>query len=361
MTDLQSNTGDASVQAGAGPQTAQPLSPPDPYSGQVRALCVSTCKVIGLDQGVFVRQIHHLLTLRGGRNIDGHHWTYQTHDELAAMFPWWSKWQIRDRVLKEARKTGVLVTRRQQHGGQLFRLDYELLTRLFQEANEPLPDWLLDAKFDPPVLDGRQGELVDAPHDSDSIYRETTSYEPDDVKHRDSARYELDNVKHRETTTLEDSDYTTSHIVKSRQPTYTEKTTKGTSLDELASSAVQPVSDLDNPWQRVIGVADEPQTFLERVWTLYCDNYDDSEEIGLDDGKWRPLLDRIIEWQAGHQRVIEPSRAEQIFDSITTRNPREPIGLIFTVFRDELECRSDLDTPYQRPSRSGLRRMAGRY
>lgn len=361
MTDLQSNTGDASVQAGAGPQTGQPLTTPDPYSGQVRALCVSTCKVLGLDLGVFVRQLHHLLTLRGGRNIDGHHWTYQTHDELAQMFPWWSKWQIRDRVLKEARRTGVLVTRRQQHGGQLFRLDYDLLTSLFQEAHEPLPDWLLDAQFDPPILDGRQGDLVDVPDGSESIHRETTIYEPTNVKDSDPAIYESDGGKHRETTTLEHRDSATSHIVKSRRPSYTKRTTETTTKEQLASSDKLTVSDLDNPWERAIGVGEEPQTFLERVWSRYCDNYDDNETIGLDDGKWGPLQDRIIEWQRSHHSVIDPSRAEQIFDSITTRNPREPIGLIFAVFRDNLETRSDLGTPYEPPSRHGLRRMAGRY
>ena len=50
-----------------------------------------------------------------------------------------------------------------------------------------------------------------------------------------------------------------------------------------------------------------------------------------------------------------PRRAEQIFDSITTRNLREPIGLIFRVFRD------DLNKPYVSQVRRELTRMAGRY
>ena len=157
MTEVKSSIGDACAQAETGPPAGRPHPELDPNSGITRALCYSTCKVLGLDLGVFVRQLHHLLTIPGGRNIVGYHWTYQTHDDLARMFPWWSKWQIRDRVLKDARKQGVLVTRRQQHGGQLYRLDYDLLNRLFDEVGEPLPDWLLDAQFDPPTLDGRQG------------------------------------------------------------------------------------------------------------------------------------------------------------------------------------------------------------
>ena len=95
--------------------------------------------------------------------------------------------------------------------------------------------------------------------------------------------------------------------------------------------------------------------------TLYCDNYYDSETVGLDDGRRRPHQDRITRWQRGHQALIDPSWAEQIFDSITTRNLRGLIGLIFSVFRDELASRDDLSLPYESPVRRGLTRMAGRY
>ena len=95
--------------------------------------------------------------------------------------------------------------------------------------------------------------------------------------------------------------------------------------------------------------------------TLYCDNYDDSETVAPDDGRRCPLRDRTTSWQRGHEALIDPSRAERIFDSITTRNPREPIGLIFSQFRDELAGRGDLSTPYEPPVRRGLTRMAGRY
>ena len=49
-----------------------------------------------------------------------------------------------------------------------------------------------------------------------------------------------------------------------------------------------------------------------------------------------------------------PRRTEHIFDSITTRNLREPIGLIFTVFRDELAGCDDLNRPNVSQVRGGL-------
>ena len=67
---------------------------------------------------------------------------------------------------------------------------------------------------------------------------------------------------------------------------------------------------------------------------------------------------RVAAWTPYTHR---PRRAEQIFDSITTRNPREPIGLIFRVFRDELVGRDDLNKPYVSQVRRELTRMAGWY
>ena len=78
---------------------------------------------------------------------------------------------------------------------------------------------------------------------------------------------------------------------------------------------------------------------MEGVWVLYCENFDADETVKIDDGKWQPLREKIIEWQRGHRSLIDPSRAERLFDSITTRNPREPVALIFSVFRDELATR----------------------
>ena len=76
----------------------------------------------------------------------------------------------------------------------------------------------------------------------------------------------------------------------------------------------------------VVGVDDEDVTFLERVWRLYCDDYDNDETVGIDDGRWGPHRDGPIEWQRGHRAAIDYSRAEQVFDSITTRYPGEPIA-----------------------------------
>ena len=43
---------------------------------------------------------------------------------------------------------------------------------------------------------------------------------------------------------------------------------------------------------------------------------DNDGTVGIDDGRWR----------RGHRAAIDYSRAEQVFDSITTRYPREPIA-----------------------------------
>ena len=67
---------------------------------------------------------------------------------------------------------------------------------------------------------------------------------------------------------------------------------------------------------------------------------------------------RVAAWTSYTHR---PRRAEQIFDSITTRNLREPIGLFFTVFRDELAGSNNLNKPYVSQVRGGLILMGGWY
>ena len=57
----------------------------------------------------------------------------------------------------------------------------------------------------------------------------------------------------------------------------------------------------------------------------------------------------------------EPSLAEEVFDAITTRSPRDSIGLVFSVFREELAGRDGLNTPDVPGVRKRLIRMAGRY
>ena len=65
---------------------------------------------------------------------------------------------------------------------------------------------------------------------------------------------------------------------------------------------------------------------------------DNDGTVGIDDGRWSRHRDGPIEWRRGHRAAIDYSRAEQVFDSITTRYPRER--------RDELAGRDDLNRSY---------------
>ena len=78
---------------------------------------------------------------------------------------------------------------------------------------------------------------------------------------------------------------------------------------------------------------------------------DNDGTVGIDDGRWSRHRDGPIEWRRGHRAAIDYSRAEQAFDSITTRYPRER--------RDELAGRDDLNKSYVSGVTRGLTRMAG--
>ena len=316
--------------------------------GSQWALCVSTSRALGLEAGIFVRQLGHwLVEVKTGGTIDGdRRWIWRTYHEWADEFGWWEWWEIRDRILP-AIPEGVVLRKGTWRNGRkttLYSLDFHCLDRLIREAGQAPPKWVglgIDRDRSHPIQTN-----FDHVVDKES---ESTTFMPGADK-----RSEITTFNESESTTNKESESTTFlTLQREQQRQHTE--------NKLASSSAQEVSEPDNPWERAIGVDDEPQTFLERVWSLYCDNYDDNETIELDDSRWRPLRDGVIEWQHEHRALVDPSQAEQIFDSITTRNPREPIGLIYSVFRDELAVRDDLDTPYVPPVKRGQTRMAGRY
>ena len=338
---------DHAMQGEYGHDAEDPASSSDLYGPQW-ALCVSTSRALGLEAGIFVRQLGHwLVEVKTGGAIEGdRRWIWRTYQEWAAEFGWWEWWEIRDRVLP-AIPEGVVLRKGAWRNGRkttLYSLDFHHLDALIRAAGQDPPRWVglgIDRDRSQPIQTN-----FDHMVDKES---ESTTFIPSPDKRSESTTF-----NESESTTNKESESTTFlTLQRQQQRQHTE--------NKLASSSEHEVSERDNPWERTVGVDDEPQTFLERVWTLYCDNYDANETIELDDSRWRPLREGIIEWQREHRALVDPSQAEQVFDSITTRNPREPIGLIFSVFRDEIARREDLAAPYVPQVRQGSTRMAGRY
>ena len=388
MTEPKSSIPFASSQANSGPSPGPPFPEHDPYSGHdvgdpasgsslygpQWALCVSTSRALGLEAGIFVRQLGHWLVevQTGGTFEDDRRWIWRTYHDWAEEFGWWEWWEIRDRVLPSVPEGVVLKKGAWRNGRKttLYSLDFHELDRLIRKAGQDPPMWVglgidrdrsqpIQTNFDH-VVDKESGSTTFMPSpDKDS---ESATFVSAADKESESTTFIDPQDEESESTTFNESDAATNKESESTAfPLYKDNNQRKHTEQKLASSGRQEVSEQDYPWARAVGVDDEPQTFLERVWTLYCDNYDDAESISLDDRRWRPLTEVIVEWQREHRALVDPSRAEQLFDSITTTNPREPIGLIFAVFRDELSGRHDLDTLYEPPFRAGLRRMAGRY
>ena len=350
---------DPALQGESSHHAGSPASNSDLYGPQW-ALCVSTSRALGLEAGLFVRQLAHWLVEveTGGTFRDGRRWVWRTYEEWAEEFGWWNAQAIKRTIIPNIPE-GVLLKKRVRDKGLLYSLDFPRIADLIEAGGEPLPKWLVDAIYDPKLSPGRQTSFPDDP-------RPTSGTDHDASPSLNNANL-LVQVK---TDLSKEVNSDLNEKVRSESfekvktdlnLTYRDNQQRKHTENKLASSSEHEVSERDNPWERTFGVDDEPQTFLERVWSLYCDNYDANETIELDDSRWRPLREGVIEWQREHRALVDPSQAEQVFDSITTRNPREPIGLIFSVFRDEIARREDLAAPYVPQVRQGSTRMAGRY
>ena len=66
-------------------------------------------------------------------------------------------------------------------------------------------------------------------------------------------------------------------------------------IDQPASSSTQEISARKSTETELWALTMRTSPSWSESGTLYCDNYDDSETVGLDDGRRRPLRDGIIE------------------------------------------------------------------
>ncbi|MGG3924933.1 DnaD domain protein [Metabacillus fastidiosus] len=89
----------------------------------------SLAKQVGLNESIVLQQIHYWLQI-SDHTYEGHKWIYNTYDEWAEQFPWWSKATIR-RIITSLEKLGILVTgnfnKMKIDKTKWYRIDYEAL------------------------------------------------------------------------------------------------------------------------------------------------------------------------------------------------------------------------------------------
>lgn len=131
-------------------------------------------KAIGLNESIFLQQLQYWLA-GSQHEIDGRKWIYNTAEEWAKQFPFWSEPTVR-RIIVNLRERGLILTRndlnRQKMDRTLwFAIDYEALDNIvFIEANDQD-----DQTIRSPAANG-----LDHPdHDYTNRLPETSSREPD--------------------------------------------------------------------------------------------------------------------------------------------------------------------------------------
>ena len=97
----------------------------------------SLAKSIGLNEAVFLQQIHYWLN-RSNHFFDGRRWIYNSAAEWSKQFPFWSEKTIR-RILKNLEETKVLLTGNYNKAKfdktKWYSIDYEKL-RLLESADD---------------------------------------------------------------------------------------------------------------------------------------------------------------------------------------------------------------------------------
>ena len=308
-----------------------PGTPPDPHPyGPQWASCVSTNRALGLEAGIFVRQLAHwLVEVRtGGTHMEGQRWIWRTYDEWAEEFGWWTAQILRRRVIPSVPED-VLLKRRSRDRGILYSLDFQALATLIEKAGELLPKWLIDATYDPALPPGVQARfpLYKDPH-------EVCQEAPESSLNNDEL---LVLVETNQLQVVETDHY---HLYRDNS-----KTNPPTRVGGLEN-----VPERNNVWSRLTGVDPDPPTFFKDLRALYSIWYGQVREVLADALRWKPLRDSIVEWQHRHEALIDPSRARQVIDLMPAEDMREPFDLICAVFRDQMMVRHDMDTRYGQPS-----------
>jgi hypothetical protein len=70
----------------------------------------SLAERIGLNKAVFIQQVHYWLQKPGAHVRDGRKWIYNTYEQWAEQFPFWSEQTLRKRIVTPLEEAGILVT-----------------------------------------------------------------------------------------------------------------------------------------------------------------------------------------------------------------------------------------------------------
>lgn len=109
---------------------------------------------VGLNEAIFLQQVHYWLQGNAGKEYEGRHWIYSTRDQWRRQFPFWSTDAIK-RVVQSLRKQGVLLTNADLNKSRMDRtlwytIDYDALNQLANSPHERAdsPDGVAEAPDD---------------------------------------------------------------------------------------------------------------------------------------------------------------------------------------------------------------------
>lgn len=153
----------------------------------------SLAKLIGLNEAIIIQQLHYWLNVSKNER-DGHKWVYNTYEDWAKQFPFWSVSTIR-RAINNLEQKGLLITTDEYNKMPIdktkwYRIDYEKLTDEIGEDTTAQNEQSADAtaqneqprlsKVSSPVVQNEQMSLskMDTPITRENTEK-TTEKEPE--------------------------------------------------------------------------------------------------------------------------------------------------------------------------------------
>ena len=122
---------------------------------------------VGLNEALFLQQVHYMIESKLGEVHRGQRWIFNTFEQWAEVFPFWSKRTI-ERIVKKLRESELLLVddfnRSKSKHTNWYTINYELLEQsypqLFDTCSQPCQDDDAEPRQNDEHSDRQNGEIM---------------------------------------------------------------------------------------------------------------------------------------------------------------------------------------------------------
>lgn len=140
---------------------------------------------VGLNEALFLQQVHYMIESKLGEVHRGQRWIFNTFEQWAEVFPFWSKRTI-ERIVKKLRESELLLVddfnRSKSKHTNWYTINYELLEQsypqLFNTCPQPCQDDDAEPRQNDEHSERQNGEIMSLELQSLNSITESNTYNP---------------------------------------------------------------------------------------------------------------------------------------------------------------------------------------